>query len=168
MKFRRGTGRLNARALNRIASAGERGAVRADVLDRMASSYSAAPPTPPFFLAKITGSDLISGKNNRWEYEWEQVGLVSTGDVSPPDDAYDSDEYGLAWNLCELLNDGSGVEGPGWDLNNIDSGSTFALRPIAECVVQMWVHPDDSGEPRFVFWAANVVDGECPPEEEPP
>lgn len=167
MKFRRGSGRLNARMLNRIAETGERGASRADVLDRVSSAYSAAPPQPRWFLARITGATAVSGANNRWEYDWEQVGLLSTVAVSPPDDALDSTDHGKAWNLCELLNDGSGVEGPGWDLDNIDGDSTFALKPIAECVVQMWAHPDDDGEPRWIFFAGNVVDGECPPEEEP-
>ena len=167
MRFRNGTGRLNASVLNRVTAAGQRAANRADVTDRMTSSYSAAPERQRWFLAKITGHTAISGFTNRWEYDWEQVGLLSTGAVSPPTDAFISSTHGKAWNLCELVNDGADFEGPGWDLRNIDPLSTFALRPIRECVVMMWVHRDDDADARFIFFASNVVDGVCPVEESP-
>lgn len=167
MKVRKGIGRLTASRLNRVSTAGERATTRADVLDRVTSSYSAAPDRQPWFLAKITGHALITGFNNRWAYDWVQVGLLSTGAVSQPTDAWTSQGYGKAWNLCELVNDGADFEGPGWDLRNIDPLSTFALRPIRECVVQMWFHRDDDADQHPIFWAGNVVDGECPPEQEP-
>lgn len=157
--FRTGFGRLTAPMLTQATAAGDFVAKQGDPIAKAAAEWSAAPAAKPWLFAKITSSTAISGTTNRWEYSWEEVSFSSTlGLVTR---AYTSTNAGKAYNLCEFVNNGTGYEGPGWDLATSPTG--FSIQPIRECVVQLWpVELDGTGSARWVFFAANVLDGVCP------
>lgn len=157
--FRTGFGRLTAPMLTQATAAGDLVAKHGDPIAKAAAEWSAAPAAKPWLFAKITSSTAISGTTNRWEYSWEEVSFSSTlGLVTR---AYTSTNAGKAYNLCEFVNNGTGYEGPGWDLATSPTG--FSIQPIRECVVQLWpVELDGTGSARWVFFAANVLDGVCP------
>jgi hypothetical protein len=115
-----------------------------------------APPSQTV-LAEITDYHSLA-EPNRWEYSWQEVAVVNGGSVESTNNL-DSTGEGRAYNLCELVNDGEQVEGPGWDLDN--APGTFAIQPIQKCVVQLRKITMTNGNPRWVFFAANVLDGEC-------
>jgi hypothetical protein len=162
-RFNRGLGRLGAKALTEISTTAERNSRLAHVLDRITSSYTTAQYRRPWMLAEITGNSPMSGASNRWEYEWREVEVTDAGSVQVKADGFDDDAADYAWNLCELINSGSGIEGPGWNLTT--APASFEIKPIDNCVVQLWSVRMSDGEERWVFQMANVLDGECEEEE---
>jgi hypothetical protein len=119
--------------------------------------------TSHWILAEITDNAPMANAANRWEYDWREVEVTDVGSVQVKTDGLDSDDAGLAWNLCELVNTGSGIEGPGWNLAT--APASFEIKPIDSCVVQLWSVRMSNGEPRWVFSMGNVLDGECEEEE---
>ena len=119
----------------------------------------------PFFLAKITGSTLITDEFNRYDYEWTEVVL---------DDAYSFADRSnartgtTALNLCEMSNTETHV-GAGVDLGGADYPAGFTMMPVGKCgdddlvnvVVVMFNIRDSVGNLRQVFCLGNTHDGVC-------
>jgi hypothetical protein len=106
----------------------------------------------------------MDGEVNRWEYEWREVTLTAGGGFEVTPDGRGNTTDGLAYNLCEMLNDGADVEGPGWDLAN--APGDFNIQPIRNCIVNVRKAKTSTGTDLWVFFAANVLDGQCPEPEE--
>ena len=116
---------------------------------------------PSQILAKISTSTLIAGAANRWEYDWDEV-EIDDGLFTLKTDGLNSDVDGLAYNLIEAKNDGTGVQGNGVNLSNLPVG--FEIQPIGSGAV-VWlrgpfIYGDDSAN--WMFEAVNSVDGTCP------
>jgi hypothetical protein len=156
--FRSGFGRLTAPMLTDATAAGELVAKQGDALAKAAAEWTSNPQAPPYLLARLTGQTAIASTTNRWEYDWEEVSISSA--LALVARTYTSANAGKAYNLCEFLNNGSGYEGPGWDLATAPSG--FDIRPIRDAVVMLWPLDLDGGEARWIFQLANVLDGSCP------
>jgi hypothetical protein len=156
-RLRRGYGRITAgvfqQTLDGAAFAGERQEQLAELADRL-TRYER--PTQ-WVLAQITGSSTLS--SNRWEYNWEEIELTPTG-VQTRSGGLTSTNSGKAINLCEMVNDGTSVEGPGWNLSTAPTG--FELKPISQACVQLWSVYDSEADLRWFFTLGNVLDGECP------
>jgi hypothetical protein len=161
--IQRGIGRISAQSLQSTLDAAELVSDRAPAVSELADGLSRFSRFPAWLLARITAANEIEGVDNKWEYEWTEVRLNDSYGVA--DQLLTSEDYGEAVNICELENDGADTEGPGWDLNN--APGTFNIRPIAG-IVQLWPYRDTTGAFRWVFWAGNVLDGECDEEEEEP
>lgn len=114
-------------------------------------------PEQSEIFARITGN--TSAGTNKWTYDWEEVRFesdqpITTGSVRK------SSTYGQALNLMELLNDGTGVQGNGVDVANLDGD--FEIQPISDRAVVLLKGPYTiSGEDRWFFQATNAVDGSC-------
>lgn len=159
--IRQGIGRITAQSLQSTLDAAELVADRAPAVAEVADGLSRFSRFPAWILAKITAANDIDGEDNRWEYEWTEVRITAANGTA--DQLLSSEDFGEAINICELENDGSDIEGPGWDLST--APGDFNIQPIAG-VVQLWPYRDTSGALRWVFWAGNVLDGECDEEDE--
>jgi hypothetical protein len=164
-RFRRGFGRLSPAMLTQMATASERVMRSETAISAVTADHQMAPLRGETILAWITGNSDMDGENNRWEYEWQEIELTSTG-IQVMEDGlkWDDADQRPAWNLCEMMNDGADIEGPGWFLGW--APGDFNIRPIRDCCVFLHSLIDDEGEQRWVFQMANVLDGECSEEEE--
>lgn len=155
--LKRGVGRVSAAALNQTLQVGGFYVPRRNALSEISDRYSRHNKPYPYLLAKITGNTVLG--TNRWEYDWEQVRLNATG-VDTVTGGYNSTKFGKAVNLCEMVNDGSGIEGPGWNLATAPVG--FTIKAIDQACVKLFPTTDTLSEFRWFFQLANVLDGECP------
>jgi len=119
----------------------------------------------PQFLAKITGSALISGEANRYNYTFAEVVL----DITHGFAARTGGQTGTtALNLCEMSNNANNVA-PAVDMNGAAYPAGFTMRPIGSCIdsvqlnviVMMYNLRDANGNLRQVFALANTHDGTC-------
>jgi len=164
-RFRRGFGRLSPAMLTQMVTTSERVMRAETAINAVAADHQMAPLRGETILVQITGFSAISGEDNRWEYEWQEIELTDTGiQVMADGLKWDDADQRAAWNLCEMLNDGLDVEGPGWDLAT--APGDFNIQPIQQCCVFMHSLIDDQGDQRWVFQLANVLDGQCSEEEE--
>lgn len=108
--------------------------------------------TPLTILARLTGSEPISGKSYQWEYEWQEVTRVGH---TYADGTRNSEDDGLAYNLSEAGNGPTGLLGSGIDLANVPGG--FDPVPGGEPVVRLSRRLDGTWE--FEGWTH--VDGVC-------
>lgn len=159
--FRKGFGRLTAPTLTQMAAAGQFVRDHAEPLQKVANRFSEAAGFPPWIIAEITGYTTIASTTHRWEYSFQQVQIDENLNLATG--FYTDANTAKALNLCEFVNDGSAYEGPGWNMTTAPTG--FEIRPIQECVVQLWPFRLTDGSFRWVFFAANVLDGECPEPE---
>ena len=157
-RLRRGIGRVTGSVMQQTLHAGAMVAGRADALREAADSVTRWRPDSAWILARITGATTISGQTNRWSYAWEQVELLTDG-VQAVTGGLNDTAHGKALNLCELQNNGLGIEGPGWDIDTAPTG--FALQPIRNACVQLWHGYNAAGDTAWFFTLANVLDGEC-------
>ena len=155
--FRTGIGRLTGPMLTDISKATDQVRLGSSQLHRVASTYNEASKRRRWIFAEITGATVIG--TNRWEYDWQEM-KADTSSFTVRTGGWTSANQGKAWNLCEAVNDGSGIEGPGWNLATAPVG--FTIKPIAECVVQLWMSRKADGDLLWFFSLANVLDGECP------
>jgi len=163
-RFRRGFGRLSPAMLTQMVTTSERVMRSETAINAAAADHQMAPLRGETILAQIVGNSPKSGAANRWEYEWQEVELTDSGVQLMSDGlAWDDADQRKAWNLCELINTGSGIEGPGWNLAT--APGSFAIQPIDNCCVILHSYIDDQGEQRWVFEMGNVLDGECEEEE---
>jgi hypothetical protein len=111
-------------------------------------------------LAKITGSSAMAGENNRWSYDWTEV-EIADGAFSTVAGGLNSASSGLAYNLIEAGNTGSGIQGNGVDLANLPVG--FSVKPIgAGAIVYLdGPHEYSDSSMNWFFHVANAVDGVC-------
>jgi len=121
-----------------------------------------APRCEEGFWARVTGH--AGAGENRWSYDFE--GVVKsiggyggwTADPSLPSGT------GSAYNTVEDMNSGSGTQGNGVDLANLDTPEyTFQVQPCPAGVV-VWMRPVRFGSPETVeYWFTyeNGVDGGC-------
>lgn len=112
------------------------------------------------WLARITGATAISGASNRWEYDWQEVGLRNDRTAADSGRTHASTGYGKAINLAELRNASLGVQGNQVDLAQL-TGTSLTIRPITGLVVEMSGPYGTSGAPYCVFNAANGLAGAC-------
>jgi len=157
-KFRSGFGRVTAAMFTDAVAAGARDREIGPLLREVAADHSRTPPVRDWIIAEITGHTLIAGESNRWEYTWQEKTIDGT--LAVVDGYLDDTKLYTALNLCEMVNDGVGVEGPGWDLAN--APATFNIQPIQKAVVMMWPYTLDDANQRMVFAVSNVLDGACP------
>ena len=119
----------------------------------------------PYFLAKITGSSLISGESNRYEYAWTEVLLNNEEGFTTRTGGRSGTK---ALNLCEMSNTSTHV-GAGVDLEGGAYPAGFSMMPIGKCgddtlvnlVVVMFGIRDSDGTLRDVFCLGNEHDGVC-------
>ena len=154
--FRQGTGGLTAPMLTSATSAGDFANIHRENLTKVSARFSESPAGAAYILAEITGYTAISGATSRWEYSFQEVYLDAN--LALANGLYTDTNTAKALNLCEYVNDGQLYEGPGWNISTAPTG--FEIRPIQECVVQLWPY-QAPGVFRWVFFAANVLDGEC-------
>lgn len=126
-------------------------------LHRVSSTYDEAATRRRWIFAEITGNTVLGA--NRWQYDWQEMEAGPSG-FSVRSGGWASVNQGKAINLCEAVNDGSGIEGPGWNLATAPNG--FTIKPIDKAVVQLWMSRKNDGDLLWFFQLANVLDGECP------
>ncbi len=110
------------------------------------------------FFAKIVNY-AVEG-TNQWRYTCEQVVKRTTAYTG----WHGTNVHFEAFNTCEHINDGAGVEGNGVDVDN-PSFEGFSIQPApVGSIVRVWaVLP--SGSPQTTeYWFSyeNGIDGECP------
>lgn len=115
------------------------------------------------FYARITNATDLPG--NRWAYQWVQVVPVATGfgagtAVAVPG-GYSNATHGTAYNLAESHNDGSGLEGNGFNINNLPEGWSVMPIPVGAVVFIEFCIATAGGKAVF-FRRDNAVDGVCP------
>lgn len=113
--------------------------------------------------AKITLATEISGANNRWAYDWQEV--TWSGNAPVPSNTSGgrvSTTAGLAYNTIEGLNDASGIQGNGIDLATLPSGFENVPLGVGAGVELLGPFPGTTAGVKFwLFQAVNTVDGEC-------
>lgn len=113
--------------------------------------------------AKITLATPISGANNRWAYDWQEV--TWSGDAPVPSNTSGgrvSTTAGLAYNTIEGLNDNSGIQGNGIDLATLPGGFEIVPLGVGAGVELLGPFPGSTaGVFHWLFQAVNQVDGEC-------
>lgn len=160
-QFRSGFGRLTAPQLTAATAAGDFVREQQSALQRLGDRFSEAPPLNTWILAEITSYTAIGSTSYRWEYGFQQIWIDENLNVA--NGFYTHTNTAKALNMCEMVNDGALYEGPGWNMATAPTG--FEIRPIQKCVVQLWPFTLQNGAFRWVFFAANVLDGECPEPE---
>ena len=113
---------------------------------------------PNAMFVQITGNSETG--DNKWSYDWAEIDM-NNGSPSARVGGMTSADYGLAYNLNELGNSDTGVQGNGIDLANVPIG--FAIKPIGDgaCAMLMGPYKRANGSPHWYFSAVNAVDGVC-------
>lgn len=162
-----GSGRLSAVAFNRQQAASKYVGQRTSAIERTVSHPAVQTPgrAYPYFLARITGSTAISGKVNRWTYDFEELRY------NPSTKEWDTVEpvapatspvgvSGTAISAIEGGNDGAVVM-PGVQVSNIPAG--FSVKPLETgCVVLILTLRATDGTSVYVISPLpNAIDGSC-------
>jgi len=108
-------------------------------------------------LAIITSA--TPNGTNAWSYSWSEAD-INDGDFTAIVGGKSSSTYGSAFNLNEAPNSGSGVQGNGIDVANLNG---FEIQPIGVgAVVELHgPHKYTDLSNNWFFSAVNTVDGEC-------
>jgi hypothetical protein len=107
--------------------------------------------------ARITGS--TADGDNRWIYDWEEVRFEG-GEPVTTGASRKSSTHGTAYNTLEMLNTGTGVQGNGVDVANLNGD--FAIQPISDRAVVRLDGPFKmDGSDCWFFQAVNAIDGVC-------
>jgi hypothetical protein len=120
---------------------------------------------PTVLLAKITSYSVMPSASYRWIYNWTlaEVSPTTVGNgyafaPRPGENFY----TGTALNVCEAMNSASFV-GPGINPANIPAG--FAVKPVEGFVLlysqNRGIRQGSGGEPVWLFYAPNAIDGNC-------
>jgi len=121
-----------------------------------------APRSDEGFWARVTGH--AGAGTNRWSYDFEGVKKTGAGHGGWTADASLPSGTGDAFNTVEDIGSGSGTQGNGVDLANLDTPEfTFTIQPCPAGVV-VWMRPVRFGDPETVeYWFTyeNGVDGGC-------
>lgn len=116
-------------------------------------------PLFPIFMGRVLSSTLIAP--NQWEYQIVQVGKSDTGYAVTEE--YPNAYKGVAYNMLELDNKGSGVQGNGVNVDQLPGG--FSLGPIPSGAwphpVYLWKLSSSPGHIEFWLYYANPVVGVC-------
>lgn len=162
-----GSGRLSPVAFNRQQAASSFVGPRTSAIQRTVSHPAMQTPgrAYPYFLARITGSTAISGKVNRWTYEFEELRYnpsTQEWDTVEPVGAATSPVgvSGTAISAIEGGNDGAVVM-PGVQVANIPAG--FEVKPLETgCVVLVLTCRTTEGSSVYVISPLpNAIDGNC-------
>jgi len=112
-------------------------------------------------LARITARSAVG--TNRWQYSWTEVYAVG---LSGTDIVFDdvtggaaSATHGYAYNLHEINNDGSGVEGNGVNVDNLPAELSYQPVAIGD-VVEIIGQFGDGSDNYWLFYGENAIDGE--------
>jgi hypothetical protein len=131
---------------------------------RIVIGLAARSPLPrQTFWATITGH--TEDGPNRYRYNYTEAAKTATGYGGWTDKP--AGRTGVCFNLTEDINDGSGVEGNGIDLDGEDFPDGFTLRPCPDgtpVLLTIVTLADASAKEAWFSWE-NPVDGTC---EEPP
>jgi hypothetical protein len=119
----------------------------------------------PYFFARITGSTPITGKVNRWQYDFEEIRYnPSTKEwdtVEPVSPA--TSPVGVSGVAISAIEGGNGtaVVMPGVQVSNIPAG--FDVKPIeTDCVVLiLTVRTTEGGVAYVISPLPNAIDGAC-------
>lgn len=109
------------------------------------------------FFAKVV--DYAVEGTNQWRYTCEQVVKRTTAYTG----WHGTNVHFEAFNTCEHINDGAGVEGNGVDVDN-PSFEGFSIQPVpVGSIVRVWAVLTP-GPPTTEYWFSyeNGIDGECP------
>ncbi len=112
------------------------------------------------FWAEITGATDLG--NNRWSYSFKQKYKNGAGYGAWAD--WDGGVTGTAYNSIEDMNSGSGVQGNGVDVANLDTADyTFTLQPAPTGLIVRMAWVWDYSNETWEYWFAyeNGVDGTC-------
>ena len=122
-----------------------------------------APPGEGAAVATMLGriKSATAYVDNIWTYTFVRVHKTAMTGYEAGAFFEDWDTPVAAWNMCEYMNSGVGVQGNGVDVDNLTG--TFALQP---CPVGNIVRIDaysvgTSGAVEYWFEYQNGVDGEC-------
>lgn len=163
--FRRGR-RLRADDLNALSRAVP--AIRGDgdsLVSRSGSQVNVSGavrtvPMFPVFFGKVVSSESLGG--NRWRYQIEQLFKADTG-YAVTSTYPNRPIVGPAYNMLEIGNGPSGVQGNGVNVDDLPSG--FSIGPIPS---GGWAHPvfvwQLAGDGGLEYWMhyPNPVVGRCP------
>lgn len=113
----------------------------------------------PAFPARITASATDS--TNRWTYSFVEVVKKTAGYGGWS--TRTGGRTGTARNMFEDLNDGTGIEGNGINVDGTDFPAGFTMQPVpAGTVVMVYrVLEASAGAQEFWFDFVNAVDGTC-------
>jgi hypothetical protein len=162
-----GAGRLSAVAFNRQQAASKYVGQKTSAIERTVSHPAVQTPGRgfPYFFARITGSTPITGKVNRWSYDFEELRYNPTTQewdtVEPVSPATSPvGVSGTAISAIEGGNDGAVVM-PGVQVANIPAG--FEVKPIeTDCVVLiLTVRTTEGGTAYVISPLPNAIDGSC-------
>lgn len=119
------------------------------------------------FLARIDGSELISGASYRWRYAWTEVSLPAYGAATP--DTFVAVSGGrsgtvstnYALNAIESANTAS-FGGPGYKVLGDGLFKPIAIgKDVANTSYDVVVEMARDASGRYVFSVTNTVDGTC-------
>ena len=120
-------------------------------------------PTFPVFFGRVVSSSQVAP--NQWTYQVEQITKGDAGYAAT--EPYPGGGYtGTAYNMLELGNTASGLQGNGVNTEDLPEG--FSLGPIPS---GQWPHPvflwaiAVAGGRTLEMWFSysNPIVGECPP-----
>lgn len=115
--------------------------------------------TPPEFPARILGATVDT--TNRWSYTFEEVIKASKGYGQWATKG--GGRTGTAFNRFEDMNDGTGVEGTGIDVDGSAFPDGFAIQPVPTNQIVMMRRVREASSPSVEYWFEfiNAVDGSC-------
>lgn len=119
----------------------------------------------PFFLARIgANAEADDPPQNRWHYAWTEMEFTGLGydgieELSSGRSGTTTDDYAI--NMAEAMNDSSGVQNDGTDIDGADYPAGFAPQPTpADLIVRMYAALTPDGIQHH-FWWPTGHDGTC-------
>lgn len=160
--------RLNADLLERImlfetpVIGGPSIAVTTSAQGRTIARRGAMPGRPIWFWAEITAANP-TGVFTRWQYGWREVVLeTDTNEGWTEKQGGRSDAaLSLAWNICEVPNSTSGVQGNGVNIDTLPGGFSLQPAPVGAIVAMNAITLTNGSEQSYWFEHLNAVDGVC-------
>jgi hypothetical protein len=122
-----------------------------------------------FLMRTRVGSPPVESPPGRWQYDYDEVALDNDGVLTVKTGGLNSDDDGVARNLVEYQNTGSGIAGYGVDTDDTTTAA-ITLKPIREGSVAIAyrfsrIVDDPASPPATVvetwFQASNELDVLC-------
>ena len=111
----------------------------------------------PLFPCRVLSSESVGP--NRWSYQIEQVVKASEGYAELS--SFPGGIRGVAYNMLENGNTGSGVEGNGVDVDDLPAGFSLGPIPSGDWPLLAYAWSVASGRPELWLRYPNPVVGEC-------
>lgn len=134
------------------------GMLAADQANRVIDSNAPKDRSRAKFFVRITGHTMLSA--NRWQYDWEEVMLFGTAFITKSG-GRNSVTYDKAYNLLEVGNSATGVQGNGVVVENLPQGFAIVAIGTGAIVEITQVTYFSGGQWGYWFSVPNSVDGTC-------